>query len=105
MANKLVSLRLVSLYYGGESIGDDLTIEARAADRMVTVGRVIRAARQLRRTMGCHRDCVSIPLILRVIERDPVFDDVRELTASMSVKLAQEGATTSRFQIILTRAA
>ena len=96
MANKLVSLRLVSLYYGGESIGDDLTIEVRAADRMASVGKKLSAGQSvlLNRVIGrwvVTEAAFSIPLILRVVERDPVFDDVGELTTSLSVNLAQQG--------------
>lgn len=52
MSNKLVVLKLVGLRYSGESIGDDLTVEAVLAGKMVSINKKL----ELGQTAGLNTE-------------------------------------------------
>ena len=97
MANKIVSLRLTGLTYGGESIGKDLTIEIEAADRMlslnkeVSVGQSV-AMKDLVGHFVVTQRSFSLSITVRVIERDLVYNDVGSTQGQLRVNLTDSAA-------------
>ena len=97
MASKLVSLRLVGLTYSGESIGNDITVEVEAADRSLSIKKKVSAGQSiaLKEFVGSFvttQRSFSVPVTLRVIETDRVFNDVGSTNALLRVDLADSAA-------------
>ena len=92
MTNKLVALNLTSLRYSGQSIGDNLTIEAEIAGKSISVNKKLAPGQiaSLNVEVGqfiTSQSSFSLSGVIRVIERDPVFNDVGETKVTFEVNL------------------
>ena len=110
MTNKLVVLKLVGLRYSGESIGDDLTVEAVLAGKVVSINKKL----ELGQTAGLNTEIgqfvtnqstFSVSGVIRIIERDPVFNDSGETHVSFKIDLREPSAQRSTHQIEVVEAA
>ncbi len=101
MTNKLVVLKLTSLRYSGQSIGDNLTIEAEIAGKSISVNKKLVPGQiaSLNVEVGqfiTNQSSFSLSGVIRVIERDPVFNDVGEgpyRGRTASVKRKSDGSS------------
>lgn len=92
MANKLIILKLVGLRYSGESIGDDLTVEAELAGKLVIINKkfAVGQTADLNVEIGqfaTNQTTFSASGVIRVVERDPVFNDSGETRVTFKVNL------------------
>ena len=89
---KLIRLKISRVKYGGDSIGDDIRIEAECLDRF--------AAKNMRLKRGSDRalnveigqffgdgGSFSLPVTIRIIERDLIFNDVGSVQEKLKVNL------------------
>ncbi len=79
--SKNIILKLVSITYSGDSIGDDIRVEFEILGNVVALQKRIRRGSTITFNTevlrhASHRLSVKIPITVRVIDRDMVFNDV-----------------------------
>jgi hypothetical protein len=89
---KIVVLKLRGLKYSGDSIGSNLRIEIEASNHFVGINKNLSLGKnvEFNREIGLFfttYSYFSLPVHLRVIERDPVFNDVGSLQVAIQVDL------------------
>lgn len=93
MQSYIVVLRFSKFRYSGQSIGNDLRIELQingnwfGINKTVNVGQEVQIDRQIIQFRTDQRSS-SIPVIVKVIERDPVFNDVGGGRSTFKIDLA-----------------
>lgn len=96
----ILSLKLVSISYSGQSIGDDIRIEIEALGTFFALNKKL----QKGHTADIQKEITQIPAIesslvipisLRIIERDPVFNDTSSIETTLSVKSGQRPKQTT----------
>lgn len=96
----ILSLKLVSISYSGQSIGDDIRVEIEALGAFFALNKKL----QKGQTADIQKEVVQIPVVelshvipifLRIIERDPIFNDTGSTESTISVKSGQRPKQTT----------
>lgn len=88
----IVVLKLVGLEYSGDSIGSNIRLEIEVFNHFVGInkklsqGKSIEFNKEIER-FRTNQPSFSLPVHLRIIERDPIFNDVGNLQAMIQVDL------------------
>ncbi|MGK5090418.1 hypothetical protein WDW89_00220 [Deltaproteobacteria bacterium TL4] len=90
--NKIVILKWVGLKYSGDSIGRNLRIEMEVPNRFLGINKKLSQGKSvnLNQEIGqflTSQPSFSLPVQIRIIERDPVFKDVGSLQTTIPVDL------------------
>lgn len=90
--SKIVQLKLASVKYSGDAIGDDIRIEVDCLNRFVGINKKIKhdSTAMLDADIGKFIAGVSgigLPIMIRVIERDLMFNDVGNTQGVVTVNL------------------
>jgi len=101
---KDVSVTFISVKYSGKSIGDDIRIEWEALTQFGGFNIKIKngITRQLNQKLGVFpvdQSSFALPITLRVIERDFVFNDVGTQKLKLNVDLSSTTPKTDVYQI------
>ena len=101
---KDVILTLDSIKYSGKSIGDDIRIEWVALGESDGFNRKIKngTTKQLNKKIGVFtvdQSHFTLPITLKIIERDMVLNDVGSKNVAIKVDLSKSGAQTSIHRI------
>ncbi|MGK5093939.1 hypothetical protein WDW89_18240 [Deltaproteobacteria bacterium TL4] len=90
--SKIIILKWVGLKYSGDSIGRDLRIEMEVPKHFLGINKKLSPGKSvaLNKEIGqffTSQPSFSLPVQIRVIERDPVFNDVGSLHTTIQVDL------------------
>jgi hypothetical protein len=89
---KAISLKILKLQYGGESIGDDIFLEIEIAEekfssyQTIKCGSTFEYNQEVKQLRGIE-NTVEIPLKIKVTEKDFLFSDVGENTGVILIDL------------------
>ncbi|MGK5094848.1 hypothetical protein WDW89_22910 [Deltaproteobacteria bacterium TL4] len=102
--SKLVILKWVGLQYSGDSIGRDMRIEMEVANHFMGINKKLSPGKSiaLNKEIGqflTSQSSFSLPVQIRVIERDPVFNDVGNLQTTLQVDLNTSTPQRSTHQV------
>ncbi len=101
---KLIFLRLVTILYEGESIGDDITIDVQAGDTFFTLNKRLKNGAEARidktvATFTASVDPWVIPISVTITERDPLFNDSATQAERFSLSLAAAPSRTFKLSL------
>jgi hypothetical protein len=90
--SKAISLKILKLQYGGESIGNDILLEIEIAgekfssDQTIKRGATFEYNQEVKQFRGVE-NAIEVPLKIRVIEKDFLFNDVGETAGVILIDL------------------
>ena len=101
---KYVYFKLSSIRYSWESIGDDITIEVEALGQFTSFNKEIQnwETRKLNDEIGvfnAYQSSFTLPITLKIIERDLVFNDVGSANFEIKVDLENKDPQKSTHSI------
>lgn len=97
---KTALIKLASIQYDGESIGDDIRIEVQTEDNLIFVekkipkGSVIQLNKKIAE-LTTTNSLITLPITMRVIEKDVLFNDVG--SAKGMLKIVFNDSTPQKF--------
>lgn len=96
MPTSLVTVRLVGLRYVGPTVGQNLTIECDLCGVSLSVNKRVAASATAKLNMEIGQfltDAATFPIAgtVRVVERDPLFNDVGVVSVNARINLASDG--------------
>lgn len=106
---KAVQLKLASIKYSGDAIGDDIRIEIECMDRFVGINKKIKRGS----TAVLNADIAKffaeergtgMPITIRVIERDLIFNDVGNTQGMITVNVRKSTVQEFVFTVGITEA-
>lgn len=100
MPTSLVTVRLVSIRYVGPTVGQDLTVHCDLCGVLLSINKRVSAGStaDLTKEIGQFlTNAESFPITgsIRIVERDPRFNDVGVVAVNTTVSLIDEGAPTT----------
>lgn len=101
--SKLVQLTLAKVRYNGDAIGDDIRIEIELPNGFFAFNKQIKHESEVpvNALVGVFSGVVTIPLTLRVIEQDIVFNDIGSKGIALNVDLNATLPQTSNHEIVV----
>ncbi|MGK5092902.1 hypothetical protein WDW89_12910 [Deltaproteobacteria bacterium TL4] len=101
---KIIILKWVGLKYSGDSIGRNLRIEMEVPNHFLGINKKLSKGKSvdLNQEIGqflTSQPSFSLPVRIRIIERDPVFNDVENLQTTIRVDLNRYSPQRSTHQI------
>ncbi len=101
---KLLRLTLSKIKYGGDSIGDDIRIEIECLDQVFGMDKKIQNGAEvaLNTEIGkffFDQTTTALPLTIRIIEQDLVFNDMGSKQVKIKVDLRDTSPQTSTYDI------
>lgn len=106
MIPKNVVLKLVSISYSGKSIGNDLLIEIKALDQILSTDITLDQGRtaEINKNIGIFSGdeiTFALPVKIIITEKDPIFNDVAHKTVRVKVDLSSGGKQMSSHRITI----
>lgn len=101
---KIIKLKLVNLTYGGNSIGDDIRIEIEALNIFLGLNKRIKrgSAVEINKDIGqffTDGTSFAIPVNIKIIERDLIFNDVGSRQEKMKIDLNNHSLQSQTYKL------
>ena len=102
--SKKIYLKVTKIQYSGDSIGDDIRIAGKVFGTPFTFDQKIKRGQTLFLdtevgSMKPDQLSFTTPLVLQVIERDPVFNDVGSITKDVTIDVQRNTISPAIFRI------
>lgn len=106
---KVVQLKLASIKYSGDAIGDDIRIEIECMDHFLGINKKIRrgSTAELYADIGkflADQPNLDLQMKIRIIERDLIFNDVGNIQGLFTINVTNNALQEAVFMVEITEA-